>query len=313
LERDVPWYASHCDLPALHEAELHLYRDFQDLRMRFAPLVREADAVMVGSYTPEGVAVGAWAIETASGTTVFYDIDTPITLEKLDYNDTEYISRELIGEYDLYLSFTGGPTLDRLRAYGTRVTRPFYCSADPDSYYPEERPIRWDLGYMGTYSKDRAPLLKRLLLDPAKRWKHGRMIVAGPMYPDMTWPSNVTRIEHAAPCEHRGFYRSLRFTLNLTRKAMKIAGYSPSVRLFEAAACGCAIISDYWNGLEEFFQPGEEILLARTSDDMLEYMQDLSDSTRAAIGRRSRERILAEHSGAARARQFEQYISEVTA
>ncbi len=313
LERDTPWYAQNCDISTPFEADVHLYSDFQDLRARFASLVREADLVMVGSYTPDGVAVGRWAIETAGGATAFYDIDTPITLEKLDRNDTEYLSREVIKDYDLYLSFTGGPTLDRLSAYGAKATRVLYCSADPDSYYAEQRAVRWDLGYMGTYSQDRSLALDHLLLVPARRWKHGRMVVAGPMYPDTAWPSNVTRIEHAAPRDHRAFYGSLRFTLNLTRQAMKSAGYSPSVRLFEAAACGCAIISDYWNGLEEFFLPGEEILLARTSDEMLGYLKQLSDSARKSIGKRAREKILAEHSGAVRARQLERYIAEVGA
>ncbi len=242
---------------------------------------------------------------------MFYDIDTPVTLAKLRNGQEEYISKKLIPAYSTYLSFTGGAILELLQQYGARQARPFYCSADPDCYYPEERILKWDLGYMGTYSQDRASSFDSLLLMPARRWSDSKMIVAGPMYPsEERWPSNITKIEHSGPNEHRAFYGSLRFTLNLTRDAMKRAGYSPSVRLFEAAACGCPTISDYWKGLDEFFCPNEEILIAHSTDDVLRYIKELSEHERTTLGQRARERILDEHSGIARARQLEQYISE---
>jgi spore maturation protein CgeB len=312
LEQDVPWYASNSDLPILPEGSLSLYSDFGDLRQRFQTFVHDADVVVVGSYTPQGVDVGRWVLENARGITAFYDIDTPITLEKLDRRDTEYLSSDMIAQYDLYLSFTGGPTLERLRGYGASVVRPLYCSVDVDSYYPEKRPTKWDLGYMGTYSEDRAASLESLLLTPAGEWKDGKMVVAGSMYPaDMTWPNNVNRIEHLSPKEHRGFYSSLRYTLNLTRRAMKLAGYSPSIRLFEAAACGCAIITDYWDGLADFFIPGEEILVAHHAGEVLELLREFPNWCRADIGMRARKRTISEHSGAIRAMQLEQYVSEL--
>jgi spore maturation protein CgeB len=312
LERDAPWYANNSDLADLPEGSLALYSDLTDLKQRFKTLVHDADMVVIGSYTPEGVEVGRWVMENARGVTAFYDIDTPITLEKLDCGDTEYLSRDIIGQFDLYLSFTGGPTVERLRRYGASIVRPLYCSVDVDSYYPDQQSPRWDLGYMGTYSEDRAGPLEDLLLTPAKEWKAGRMVVAGSMYPaDMTWPLNVNRIEHLAPKDHKGFYGSLRYTLNLTRQAMKVAGYSPSIRLFEAAACGCAIITDDWDGLSDFFIPGEEILVAHNTEEVLELLREFPDGSRAAIGRRARERTIAEHSGTVRAQQLEQYLSEL--
>jgi spore maturation protein CgeB len=312
LERDVPWYADNSDLADLPEGSLFLYSDLADLKQRFEALVHDADLVIVGSYTPEGAEVGRWVMENARGITAFYDIDTPITLEKLDRGDTEYLSRDIIGQYDLYLSFTGGPTVERLRSYGASIVRPLYCSVDLESYYPDKQSPRWDLGYMGTYSEDRASSLEDLLLTPAREWKAGRMVVAGSMYPaDITWPLNVNRIQHLVPKDHKGFYGSLRYTLNLTRRAMKIAGYSPSIRLFEAAACGCAIITDYWSGLSDFFIPGEEILVAQNAEEVLELLREFPDGRRATIGRRARERTIAEHSGTVRARQLEQYLSEL--
>jgi spore maturation protein CgeB len=312
LERNVPWYAQHCDLLDSAGLKLELYADLAELRLRFAHTVHEADVVIVGSYTPDGVAVGKWVCETTIGITIFYDIDTPITLEKLTRGDTEYLSKEVISEYDLYLSFTGGAILDNLLAYGARVVRPLYCTADPESYFPEKQSTVWDLGYMGTYSVDRASALKQLLWEPARQWQDGRMIVAGAMYPsDEHWPDNVTRIEHLPPGEHRGFYNSLSFALNVTREAMKVAGYSPSVRLFEAAACGCPVITDDWDGIGTFFVPGEEILIASTADDVLYYLTEMSMSCRASIGRRAGERFRADHSADTRARQLEQYVSEL--
>jgi spore maturation protein CgeB len=315
LERDVPWYAANRDLPNPPYGRTELYASLKNLQERFRGEVREADFVMVGSYTPEGVAIGEWVTDTAGGATAFYDIDTPVTLAKLERGDTEYISYSLIPRYHLYLSFTGGPTLDRIeKRYGSPLARPLYCSVDPALYYPEACELRWDLGYMGTYSKDRHSSLDLLLLEPARRWKEGRMVVAGPQYPAaMRWPANVGQIEHLSPAEHRAFYNAQRFTLNVTRADMVQAGYSPSVRLFEAAACATPIISDYWEGLGEFFGCGTEILIARSPEDVLRHLRGTPESERSAIGGRARARVLAGHTAAHRAAQLEGYIAELLA
>jgi spore maturation protein CgeB len=283
------------------------------LKKRFAREVRNADAVIVGSYVPEGVAVGDWVTRTAQGVTAFYDIDTPVTLAKLARKDFEYLSPELIPRYDLYLSFTGGPTLRTIeRELGSPAARALYCSVDPELYYPQRQVIRWDLGYLGTYSTDRQATLRKLLMEPARRWKKGRFVVAGPMYPPQIHWHNVERIEHLAPEHHRAFYNQQAFTLNVTRQDMIRAGYSPSVRLFEAAACGVPIISDWWEGLDTLFDIGDEILIAETSDDVLRILRELPDARRRAIGRRARDKILSAHTAAHRAAELEQYIQEVS-
>ncbi len=168
LERDVPWYAEHRDLPNPPYSRTHLYRDVADLKSRFSAAVRDADAVIVGSYVPEGVAVGEWAVATATGPIAFYDIDTPVTLAKLERGDQEYLTYDLIAAYDLYLSFTGGPTIERLLALGAKRAAPLYCSVDPDIHAPVMTAKRWRLGYLGTYSDDRQPGLERLLCAPAR-------------------------------------------------------------------------------------------------------------------------------------------------
>lgn len=314
LERDLWFYAANRDLPRPPYGRTELYHGLDDLRARFGGAVRDADLVIVGSYVPDGVAVGGWVTETARGKTAFYDIDTPVTLRKLERGDHEYLAPWLIPRFDLYLSFTGGPTLERLeRRHGARRARPLYCAVDPDEYFPERTSPRWDLGYLGTYSEDRQPTLDRLLIEPARRWAEGRFAVAGPQYPaEIAWPANVVRTDHVPPGEHRGFYGAQRFTLNVTRRDMIEAGYSPSVRLFEAAACGVPVISDAWPGLDEFFEPGEEILVARSAEEVLCILRELPERERIAIGRRARKRVLARHTAAHRAEALERYARELT-
>jgi spore maturation protein CgeB len=313
LERDLPWYAANRDLPRPPGCRVELYTSVRELRERFTGAVAEADLVIVGSYVPEGVAIGEWVTRVAGGVTAFYDIDTPVTLSYLERGDADYLSRALIPRYRLYLSFTGGPTLERLEGrYGSPLARPLYCSADPHLYHPEPVTPRWELGYMGTYSEDRQGALDALLLGAARRSPAGRFVVAGPQYPDaIRWPANVERIVHLSPAGHRGFYNAQRYTLNLTRSSMIAAGYSPSVRLFEAAACGTPIISDHWQGLDTFFEPGREILLARSAAEVLEYLRELPEEERAEIGSRARERVLSAHTAAHRATELEGYMREV--
>ncbi len=241
LERDVPWYATSRDLPSPPYCRTVLYNSVGLLLGDYGREIMEADCVIVGSYVPDGIEIGRWVTRKAKGITAFYDIDTPVTLAKLERGDCEYLTPELIPIYRLYLSFTGGPILERIREqYGAREAVPLYCSVDPEIHYPVQQPAKWDLGYLGTYSTDRQPPLERMLCEPATLWKEGRFIVAGAQYPAGTaWPDNMKHIEHLPPEQHREFYTAQRFTLNITRKYMIQAGYSPSVRLFERPPVPC--------------------------------------------------------------------------
>ena len=309
-ERDVPWYASRRDLPAPPFCEVALYSSVEEARDRFAAEVRSADAAIVGSYVPDGVAVGEWVTDIAGGTTAFYDIDTPVTLAKLRRGDHEYLHPRLIPRFDLYLSFTGGPTLGRLeREFGTPAARALYCGVDPDLYFPEPDVRRdLDLGYLGTYSDDRRPTVERFLSEPAERLPGRRFAVAGPNYPADGWPANVERTDHLPPADHRRFYNRQRFTLNVTRADMIAAGHAPSVRLFEAAACGTPVISDRWAGLGDLFAEGEEILIADSTADVMGWLTGLPEERRAGIGAAARRRVLARHTGDRRAAELIDYI-----
>ncbi|RZK77446.1 MAG: glycosyltransferase, partial [Methylobacterium sp.] len=290
---------------------LAFYRDLADLE-RFRDRIAAADAVIVGSYVPEGAAVGRRVRAWTRSVCAFYDIDTPVTLAKLEARDHGYLTPDLIRAYDLYLSFTGGPTLRRIEArYGSPAARQLYCSVDPEAYPALARDARWDLSYLGTYSPDRQPTLTRLLVDAARQAPHLRFVVAGPQYPDaVDWPRNVERIEHVAPRDHPAFYAASRYTLNVTRADMIRAGYSPSVRLFEAAACGTPILTDRWDGLETVLAPGREILPVETAGEVLGLLEGQPETERRRLADAARARVLARHSAGHRAAELEAHLRE---
>ena len=305
LERDVPWYASERDLPRPGYCELRLYGSVAELAS-WRGRIRDADVVMVGSFVPDGVAVIEFVRREARGTIAFYDIDTPVTLAKLARDDCDYLGPEQVAAFDLYLSFTGGPALEVLRAtYHAKAVRALFCSVDTGLYRRTGHARRWDLGYLGTYSPDRQPALHRLLIEPARRLPERRFVVAGPQYPaEIDWPGNVERLEHVSPSDHAEFYSCLGWTLNVTRADMVAAGYSPSVRLFEAAACGAPIVSDRWDGLDSVLRTGREIVVADTAEQVVAALA-LPEAAREAVAAAARRRVLREHTAAHRARELE--------
>ena len=313
LEKNVPYYAENRDMPQPDFCKLGLYKSNEELKSDYKKEVVEADAVIIGSYVQQGVEVGNWAIDTAQGITAFYDIDTPVTLSKLERKDYEYLDPEIISRYDMYLSFSGGPILKHLEdRYGSLMARPLYCSVDPNLYFREEQPLKWQMGYLGTYSTDRQPTLHELLNKTAPAFPEEKFVVAGPQYPaDFNWAKNVERIDHLPPAEHRAFYNSQKYTLNVTREDMIKAGYSPSVRLFEAAACGVPIISDYWDGIESIFDLDTEILIARSTTEVQKIFRETGDEQRKKIGDNARKKVLKYHTAKARAKELENYIRQV--
>lgn len=314
LEHDKPWYFSQRDLPNPPYCKTILYSSVKELQDQHESTVRDADMVIVGSYVPEGISVGQWVIKTAQGIKAYYDIDTPVTITRLANDNCEYLNRQLVSQYDLFLSFAGGTVLDYLeKELGSPLARPLHCSVDPELYYLEEDTAQvYDLGYMGTYSDDRQPPLKQLMLDAARQWPEGKFIVAGPQYPDsIQWPANVERTNHLPPEQHRHFYNTQRFAQNITRADMIRMGHSPSVRLFEAAACATPIISDYWKGLESYFRLDEEILISRSTEDTLRYIKGMPDDERKEIGIRAQKKVLAYHTAAYRAMELEKYALEM--
>ena len=303
LERRQPWYAANQDLTDPWYCELAFYEELRDLQTTWREDIERADLVIVGSYVPDGIAVIDIALGMARGPVCFYDIDTPVTLAALRSGRATYIAPRQIRQLHTYFSFTGGPTLRHLRErYAAPRAEALYCCADPDIYRPTGEAAQWDLGYLGTYSDDRQPMLERLLIEPARRLPHRRFVVAGPQYPaTLEWPANVERIEHLPPADHPAFYSRQRFTLNVTRADMVAAGWSPSVRLFEAACCAAPVISDPWPGLDEVFRPEAEIFIRDNSEAVVDLIE--RGEGRDA-GERARRRALRDHTGLNRARKL---------
>jgi spore maturation protein CgeB len=316
FERDFEWYASNRDMPEPPFCRVHIYEEWDDVVHLLRRQLNEADVAMVGSFFPDGIKAIDEMLDSNAAVKTFYDIDTPITLSKLRAGDAEYVRREQIPGVDVYFSFTGGPVLRELETrLGTSRAVPLYCSFDPDKYRSLEADYRYacDLSYMGTYAPDRQPKVEELFCKPAQALKDKEFVIAGSQYPtSLAWPKNVRRIIHLEPEFHPFFYSSSLFTLNLTRDEMVQAGYSPSVRLFEAAGCGSTIISDEWSGLETFFEPNEEILLARSASDVVDCLTGLTESEAQKIGRCAQARVLAEHSAERRAIEFEKAIAAKT-
>jgi len=312
FERDVEWYARHRDLPQPPHVELCLYSDWAEVQARALRAARECDAVVVGSYFPDAITVLDRLLGRSGPPIAFYDIDTPITLEKLRAGQCSYLRADQIPACDLYLSFTGGPVLIELeQTWGTRVVRPLYCACDESSYRALRRPSRPPvaLSFLGTYAPDRQLKLERLLLEPARRLPQMQFRVAGSMFPDVAgWPPNLHYLPHLPPQDHPKFYATSRFTLNLTRQAMVEAGYSPSVRLFEAAAAATPILTDPWPGLGEFFQAGSEVLVTAQIQDVVEALTTLSPRDAENIGAAAQARVLAHHTCTQRAAELESYL-----
>ncbi|MDB4948184.1 MAG: hypothetical protein JWM27_833 [Gemmatimonadetes bacterium] len=314
-EWDAPWYGGkNRDLPVPGWCRLELYGEWAAIAPRALAEAREADAVMVGSYVREGARVVDALADAGVEPLFFYDIDTPVTVAALRAGGAEYLRADQVPLFARYFSFTGGPFLrDVLQGeLGARDAVPLYCSVDAERYHPRapDPELAVDLAYMGTYAPDRQPVIERFLLGVARRLPERRFLVAGPQYPrGVEWGANVRHVSHLPPARHPAFYGSARWQLNATRADMVAAGWSPSVRLFEAAACGAAMISDRWPGIEHFFTPGREILLPRSTAEVAGIVAATPDDERRAIGLAARARILAAHTSGHRAEELERHLA----
>ena len=313
FERDVPYYAAHRDLIELPGVELHLYREWLQIKSLARAIVAESDVAVVTSYCPDGIEATELVVSSNVSLRVFYDLDTPITLEALQKGEQlAYIGPRKLTDFDLVLSYTGGAALTALQdQLGAQRVVPLFGSVDPDIHQPAPALSRYeaDLSYLGTYAPDRQSLVDRLFIQVARRMPDRRFMLGGSKYPiDFPWQQNIWYAQHVPPSAHASFFCSSPLTLNVTRSAMSRMGYCPSGRLFEAAACGVAIVSDEWAGLETFFQPGVEIIVAHTTDDVIAALQ-LPEAEISRIAKAGRQRVLESHTAAHRAAELERIFS----
>jgi spore maturation protein CgeB len=312
-ERAVPYYSKHRDFIACDYCQLVLYDKWESVRQSALRQARHSDIVVTASYLPEGARISQELLDVEGPLHVFYDMDTPITLRRMQSESIEYLRADLIPEFDLYLSFTGGKILEALtQDHGARLARPLYGCVDPDAYVRTTADPRYNchLSFMGTYAEDRANSIQQLFAGAATKLPTQPFLLAGSMYPkDWNWPRNVRQMEHVAPADHPTLYSSSRATLNLTRNEMARWGYCPSGRFFEAAACATPLITDEWEGLDEFFDPADELIVARSTEDVVEALQaPTAELNRRAA--RARQRTLDQHTGRQRAKELLAYCEE---
>jgi len=311
FEKDVPYYSARRDFDSCGYCQLVLYPEWAEVQERALAEAGNSDAVMTASFLPEGAQINQEILNLPRPLHVFYDLDTPVTLKKMADAGVDYLRPDQLAEFDLVLSFTGGPILRELeQTYGARMVRALYGCVDPDDYLRAQpsRDFVCDLSYMGTYSPDRQEKLNELLLEPARRHPEKSFLLAGSLYPwQWQWPGNVRRIEHVTPADHPHFYSSSRMTMNLTRGEMAANGWCPSGRFFEAAACGTPLITDSWDGLESFFDPQRDVRVITHAEDV-EGALALPDCILRSMAAHARQRTLDEHTGMVRAQQLIQYL-----
>lgn len=314
FERDVSYYANHRDLTSPETYKLTLYPDWTQVLSQAQAAVAQADAAMVTSYCPDAQAASDLILGSRAAK-VFYDLDTAVTLETLRSHGTvDYLPRQGLGKFDLVLSYVGGRALDELRrSLGAKRVAPLYGSVDPELHKPVPKSSHYDsdLSYLGTYAADRQHTLQELFLKPAQALPGKKFLLGGAQYPDdFPWNENVWFVRHVPPREHPAFYSSSRATLNVTRAAMANVGYCPSGRLFEAAACETPVVSDSWAGLEDFFEPGRELLIAESSDDVVDALSQGPEELRN-IGRAARKRMLSAHTARHRSDELVDLLESV--
>ena len=317
-EKDVPYYAATRDgWKAPEGVRLRLYGELASIREEAQHDLRRAEMAMVTSYCPDATLASEWVLNSAAEVRAYYDLDTPITLDMLgEGKEVPYLPQQGLSEFDLVLSYTGGEALVELQStLDARMVAPLYGFVDPEAHAPAapQEEFRSSLSYLGTYAADRQPALEELFVKTAQRMPEHKFVLAGTQYPsDFPWTDNIFFVQHLPPSLHPSFFSSCRATLNITRAAMARYGYCPSGRLFEAAACGAVVISDWWEGLETFLTPGKEILCVENTRDVMAVLQ-LPDSQLRDLAAAARERTLKEHTAEQRAITLEAYFAQFAA
>ncbi len=313
FEREEPQIEQHRDFVREEYVRVEWYRDTEHLADRWAQEIRCADAVLIGSGVEQAAKLAEWILQTAEGVTLFYDMDPLSALLSLEQGQCGYAIGELMPRFDMYLSSVGGELLERVKArVRPRRAAALYLSADTETCRPLSCPKQWDLGFLGNYREGRQDAVNALLLAPAALWQEGTFVIAGGEYPvSLQLPANLHKLPHVTPSEHSQFYNRQRFSLHATCTALVQGGYCPSARLFEAAACGTPLISDYWKGLENFFELGKELLIASSREHVLHYLRKLPEEERVAVGARARTRVLARHTAFHRAQELSSCVSEL--
>jgi spore maturation protein CgeB len=312
FEPDAYDRQKHRDIPDPEWARVVVYRATEDEAFGALEQARGADLIIKAS----GVGVfdrlleqGVLELKSPRNRVVFWDVDAPATLDRVRQNPSYYFA-ELIPRYDMIFTYGGGPpVVQAYGALGARQCTPIYNALDPDTHFPAPPDPRFEgaLGFLGNRLPDREARVEEFFFQAAELC-HRTFVLGGAGWADKPKPANVRYVGHVYTRDHNAFNSTPLAVLNISRESMARYGYSPATRVFEAAGAGACVITDAWEGLDLFLDPGKEALAARNGAEVAEQVQALTPERARRIGERGRQRILAAHTYAHRAAQVEELL-----
>lgn len=301
----------HRDIPDPDWAAVVVYDGTGDAGVsRALEAGREADLVVKASGVgvfDERLEAGVLAQRRAGQLVAFWDVDAAATLHRLQTHPDDPF-RALVPRYDLILTYGGGqPVIDAYAALGARRCVPIYNGLDPDTHHPAPPDPRFagELSLLANRLPDREVRIEEFFLKPAALLPDRRFVLGGNGWQDKPMPPNVRAVGHVYTADHNAFNGSALAVLNVCRDSMAQAGFSPATRVFEAAGAGACLITDLWAGIEQFFEPGREILVAANGEEVAALLSDLTAEQARTIGNAAFRRVCAEHTYAARVHDLE--------
>jgi spore maturation protein CgeB len=310
-EPDAYERQQHRDIPDPEWAKVVVYDNKEESALEVLSEAANADIVIKAS----GVGVFDELLEAQvlklrrdNQLVIFWDVDAPATLERMGNNPNDPF-RALVPQYDMILTYGGGqPVIDAYAAFGAKQCIPIYNALDPETHFPVEESERFacDLAFLGNRLPDREARVEEFFLKAAANLPEATFKIGGSGWGDKDMPANVEYIGHVYTKDHNAFNCTPKAVLNISRDSMAKMGFSPATRVFEAAGAGACIITDYWLGIDHFFEPGKEILVAGSGAEVADVLSKLSAEEASAIGEAAKRRVLMHHTYAHRAKEADQ-------
>lgn len=250
-------------------------------------------------------------LRSSGGLVVFWDVDAPATLDRVRSNPADPFA-ELIPQYDLILTYGGGkPVVEAYEALGAKACAPIYNALDPTTHHPAPPDERFtgDLGFLGNRLPDREARVESFFLEPAAALPHKRFLLGGNGWDDKPVSDNIRLLGHVYTRDHNAFNCTPQAVLNVSRESMARYGFSPATRVFEAAGAGACLITDYWEGIEQFLEPDAEVLVAHDGQQVIEHVERLTPEIARRVGEAARRRTLSQNTYEHRVAQLEELLN----
>jgi spore maturation protein CgeB len=309
-EPDAWQRQQHRDIADPEWAQVVVYDNDRDAVLRAVSKAAGADLIVKASGVgvfDELLEEAVLDLRTSTNIIGFWDVDAPATLDRLFHNPADPLI-ELIPRYDVVLTYGGGdPVENAYRALGSRQCVPVYNALDPRTHFPvpPDKRFRADLAFLGNRLPDREARVEEFFLEPASRLPELVFLLGGSGWGDKARSSNIRYLDHVYTADHNALNCSSRVVLNVTRESMARYGFSPATRVFEAAGAAACLVTDAWEGVDRFFEPSSEILVATTGNDVVEYLGSVTIADARKIGEAAYRRVLAEHTYDRRAEQID--------